>query len=281
MRGEYSIDKRKILKGLIAAPVAILAIAYAGGYISQFLRNYALWQEAGGYPGDGTAPEMASTNFFTCLGSVFNFPYGLIGIGACVVLLGILLIMVMRMGYSDTGEYDQDRNFTYSAKGTYGTSGWMSRKEMASVLQQVADLRKHKGIVLGMLDGKALCVPEKSTLNRNLAVYGASGSKKTRAFCMNRILQAVVCGESLIISDPKSELYEKSSSYLRSKGYIVKVFNLVSPENSDSWNCLAEVEGQELMAQLFVDVIIKNTSGGKGDHFWDSAEMNLLKALVL
>ena len=52
--------------------------------------------------------------------------------------------------------------------------------------------------------------------------------------------------------------------------------------NSDSWNCLSEVEGQELMAQLFVDVIIKNTnSTGKGDHFWDSCEMNLLKALVL
>ena len=63
---------------------------------------------------------------------------------------------------------------------------------------------------------------------------------------------------------------------------MVKVFNLVNPENSDSWNCLAEVEGQELMAQLFVDVIIRNTKGdSKGDHFWDSAEMNLLKALVL
>ena len=60
------------------------------------------------------------------------------------------------------------------------------------------------------------------------------------------------------------------------------MFNLVLPENSDSWNCLSEVEGQELMAQLFVDVIIKNTnSTGKGDHFWDSCEMNLLKALVL
>ena len=56
----------------------------------------------------------------------------------------------------------------------------------------------------------------------------------------------------------------------------------MNPENSDSWNCLAEIEGQELMAQLFVDVIIKNTANGnKGDHFWDSAEMNLLKALVL
>lgn len=190
--------------------------------------------------------------------------------------------MVMRIGYSDTGEYDEDRNFTYSAKGTYGTSGWMSRKEMAGVLELVADLHRYQGIVLGMLERKAVCVPEKTRLNSNLAVYGASGSMKTRSFCMNRILQGVSRGESLVICDPKSELYEKTSEYLRDKGYTVRVFNLVSPENSDSWNCLCEVEGQELMAQLFVDVIIKNTTGGgKGDHFWDSAEMNLLKALVL
>lgn len=188
----------------------------------------------------------------------------------------------MRIGYSDTGEYDGDRNFTYSAKGTYGTSGWMSRKEMSGFLELVADLRRYQGIVLGMLERKAVCVPEKTRLNSNLAVYGASGSMKTRSFCMNRILQGVSRGESLVICDPKSELYEKSSEYLRDKGYTVRVFNLVNPENSDSWNCLCEVEGQELMAQLFVDVIIKNTTGGgKGDHFWDSAEMNLLKALVL
>ena len=194
----------------------------------------------------------------------------------------MLLLLVMRIGYSDTGEYDEDRNFTYSAKGTYGTSGWMSRKEMAGVLELVADLHRYRGIVLGMLDKKAVCVPEKTRLNSNLAVYGASGSMKTRSFCMNRILQGVSRGESLVICDPKSELYEKSSEYLRDKGYTVRVFNLVNPENSDSWNCLSEVEGQELMAQLFVDVIIKNTTGGgKGDHFWDSAEMNLLKALVL
>ena len=196
--------------------------------------------------------------------------------------MAVLLLFVMRIGYSDTGEYDGDRNFTYSAKGTYGTSGWMSRKEMSGVLELVADLRRYQGIVLGMLERKAVCVPEKTRLNSNLAVYGASGSMKTRSFCMNRILQGVSRGESLVICDPKSELYEKSSEYLRNKGYTVRVFNLVNPENSDSWNCLCEVEGQELMAQLFVDVIIKNTTGGgKGDHFWDSAEMNLLKALVL
>ena len=73
----------------------------------------------------------------------------------------------------------------------------------------------------------------------------------------------------------------KSSAYLRDQGYTVKVFNLVTPAASDSWNCLSEIEGQELMAQLFCDVIIKNTGSERGDHFWDSAELNLLKALVL
>lgn len=244
--------------------------------------NYASWQQGGGIPGDGTSPVMASPHFFTCLTSVFWPPYGVYGVLICIGLLAILIVMIMRMGYSEDGDYDRDRNFTYSAKGTYGTSGWMTRKEMAGVLDLVSDLRNHHGTILGLLDGKAVCVPEETRLNANIAVYGASGSMKTRSFCMNRILQSASKGESLIICDPKSELYEKSSEYLRDKGYCVRVFNLVSPENSDSWCCLAEIDGQELMAQLFVEVIIKNTlNGGKGDHFWDSAEMNLLKALVL
>ena len=267
---------------MIAAPLAVLAILYAGGYLAQFIGNYAVWQQGGGIPGDGTSPVMPTPDFFTCLTLVFRPPYGVYGVLICIGLFAILLIMVMRLGYSEDGEYDKDRNFTYSTKGTYGTSGWMNREEMDGVLELVSDLRGHPGTILGMLNNRAVCVPKETRLNRNMAVYGASGSMKTRSFCMNRILQSVACGESLIICDPKSELYEKSSEYLRDKGYIVRVFNLVSAENSDSWNCLCEIDGQELMAQLFVDVIIKNTTAnGKGDHFWDSAEMNLLKALVL
>ena len=68
---------------------------------------------------------------------------------------------------------------------------------------------------------------------------------------------------------------------MREQEYTVRVFNLVSPEHSDSWACLSEIKGDELMTQLFCDVIIKNTGDERGDHFWDSAEMNLLKALVL
>ena len=156
---------------LIAAPFAILAILYAGGFLAQLLGNYATWKQGGGIPGDGTSPLAASPDFLLCLSSVLRPPYGVYGILICIGLLAVLLIMVMRMGYGDADEYDEDRNFSYSAKGTYGTSGWMSRKEMSGVLDLVPDLRKHKGIVLGMLDGKAVCIPEDTRINGNLAVY--------------------------------------------------------------------------------------------------------------
>ena len=231
--------------------------------------------------GDGTSPQMPTFAIGECFRAMFTMPYGIIGIAICVLVLGLLVFMVMRMGFGDKGEYDRNRNLIYSNKGTYGTAGFMPEKEISEVLDVVGDVRKHTGTILGKLNGKAICVPKETRLNANIAVYGASGSMKTRAFCINRILQSAARGESLIITDPKSELYEKTSEYLRSKGYVVKVFNLVSPESSDSWNCLCEIEGDELMAQLFCDVIIKNTGSERGDHFWDNAEMNLLKALVL
>lgn len=201
--------------------------------------------------------------------------------GICAAVIALLIFMVMRMGYSDTGEYDRERNLIYSSKGTYGTAGFMGKKEVREVLDLVPNIRRHPGTILGELEGEIVCVPLKTRFNGNLAVYGASGSKKTRAFCVNMILQSAARKSSLVICDPKSELYEKTSAYLREQGYTVKVFNLVTPAASDSWNCLSEINGQELLAQLFCDVIIKNTGSERGDHFWDSAEMNLLKALVL
>ncbi len=278
-----SKHKRQIAAFLTIPPV-IFALLYGGGYIAQFLYNYTLWQEQSGSPGVPSTPQMPSFSLDACFCAVFTFPYGIIGLGVCLGLLLILLLMVMRMGYSDTGEYDKDRNFIYSRKGTYGTSGFMGEKEANEIFLLTSSLKNKTGTIFGILDGRFVCMPPDSMLNKNVAVYGASGSMKTRAYCINRILQAANAPaeqqESLVICDPKSELYERTSEYLR-KTHVVKVFNLVTPENSDSWNCLAEIEGDELMAQRFCDVIIKNTGSERGDHFWDASELNLLKALVL
>ena len=44
---------------------------------------------------------------------------------------------------------------------------------------------------------------------------------------------------------------------------------------------MSDLGDDSLMAQVLTNVIIGNTSSGKGDHFWDNGEANLLKALVL
>ena len=266
---------------MLSLPIVTTALLYGSGYIAQFVRNYRLWQAGGGTLYSGTSPKLPDPAFFQCLLSVFHFPDGLYGLAICSGLLALLVFSVIRMGRNDAGEYDKTRNLVYSDKGTYGTAGFMSRQEMKEILDLVSDIRKHPGIILGELDGQVVCIPEKTRFNKNMAVYGASGSKKTRAFCVNMILQCVAQKSSIIVTDPKSELYEKTSEYLRGQGYTVRVFNLVTPSASDSWNCLSEIQGQELMAQLFCDIIIKNTGSERGDHFWDNAELNLLKALVL
>lgn len=147
-------------------------------------------------------------SFSACCEALFS-KSGFIGVGLCLLLLGLLIVMVMRMGYSDVGEYDAERNLTYSNKGTYGTAGFMEKAEMKGVLDLVSDIRKHSGVILGKLDNQVVCIPENSRLNGNIAVFGASGSMKTRAYCINRILQSASEAhnghkESLIITDPKS-----------------------------------------------------------------------------
>ena len=137
----------------------------------------------------------------------------------------------MRMGLDRNGSTaDRDRNLDYSIKGTYGTSGFMTPAEMHQVLDLVDNVKKTKGPILGRIGNKALCLPENTRINSNVAVYGASGSMKSRAYVRNAVFQCVARGESLILTDTKSELYEDLAVYLENNGYTVRVFNLVSPE---------------------------------------------------
>jgi len=215
--------------------------------------------------------------------ALLNTPYNLYGLVVVAVFAGLTVIFLMKNS-SVNGVMDNERNLVYSNKGTYGTAGWMTETELYKELEVTNDLKRCRGTILGELDGNAVCVPENTMMNRNVAVYGAAGSMKSRAYVRNMVFQCVRRGESLIITDPKSELYSSMAEYLRDSGYVVKVFNLISPENSDSWNCLREIEGdnQELMAQIFCDVVIRNTLlNGKMDPFWDSGAIALLKALCL
>ncbi len=274
------MKQNKILIILPLSVVIILLILYSGGYISQFIVGYNQWQLAGGFEQSGAYPTFPSANIKDCFQALFVIPQGIYGVLTVLGLFAVLFLMIMKLGFGEKGEYDRERNLIYSPKGTYGTAGFMTDDEMKQVLK-ISKAGNTDGIILGQIESGVVSLPIDTRMNKNIAVYGASGSMKSRAFARNAIFQAIKRGESIIITDPKSELYEDVSSYLKKEGYTVKVFNLVNIENSDSWNCLLEIEGSELMAQVLSDVIIKNTGSEKGDHFWDNSELNLLKALVI
>lgn len=271
--------KKKITTAISLA-VVIPVLLYVAGIISQFIINTKAWEAAGSNYGQAPAlPSLSPVDAFLAL---FNFPYGLISIAGVLVAVALICIFGLRLGWGATGTTDRERNLTISSAGSYGTASFMSDRDAASCFD-LTTIAKTDLDVLGMTyDGrKVITLPRNTRLNANLAICGASGTGKSRSVSRNLILQAARRGESVIVTDPKSELYESMSQYLRDQGYTVRILNLINMDHSDSWNCLGEVGNSELMAQTFADVVLSNTSGDSKDAFWYNAELNLLKALVL
>ena len=224
----------------------------------------------------------ASLNPISCLATAMFSLQGWKTTLFVLLLFAALGAMIVFQGKQDTlAGTDTERNFRYSSLGTYGTAGYMPDRERSHVLKEDRQIRDVDGIILGqdLKRDTIISLPKDSRLNRNIAVCGSQGSMKSRAFARNMILQCVRRGESMFLTDPKSELYEDTAAYLKEQGYTVRQWNLISLDHSDAWDCLAEIDGGGLI-DTFVDVVIRNTTD-KFDHFYDNTEMDLLKALCL
>ena len=270
-------DKRRLIGIILAAVIGLLALLYLGGVLSQVFTNYSVWMSTGGLTGQAMMKPV-NMNPLVCIPLAFT-GNGLKGILGIAVISGIIYLMYRLYNRFD-GKQRDPRGFTKSDSGIYGTANWMDEKEMQEVLE-ISPVGSAEGTILGEYKGKAVCMPKDTRLNRHIAIFGASGTMKSRAIIRNALFQIIKRGESVILTDSKSEMYTDTSELFRQAGYDVKVFNLVNPEHGDSWNCMSDLNGDTLMAQVLTNVIIGNTSSGKGDHFWDNGEGNLLKALIL
>lgn len=205
----------------------------------------------------------------------------------------LLLCLITKKGYIwfSGYKYTRDpRGFDILPDATHGSSGFMSQKEMVPVLN-IESVAATEGTVIGKLRehpdddakySKYLSIKKGIGLSDHTIVFGATGSGKSRGYVIPFIFQAVKRNESIIIVDPKGELYEKTSEYMRSEGgYTTKIFNLLDPENSDGWNSFADIESNPNLVDSIAEVIIKNTSNtSERQDFWEKAEKNLLQALM-
>ena len=218
-------------------------------------------------------------------------PFTLIGLGLTAALL-VLACLLTRRGFNWLSGYHpvhDKRGFDILPDGTHGTSRFMKPEEMKAVLE-TGRLDDLTGTIYGKhrddpLDDNRFSLyiasSSKSGLAGNMLVIGAPGTGKSWGFVRPMIFQCVKRRESMILTDPKAELYESTAGYLADMGYEVRVFNLLEMEHSDRWNCIGEADYDERLIPIIASTIINNTSSEKeaGD-FWAKAELNLLTALL-
>ena len=209
---------------------------------------------------------------------------------ACAITFVIIRFSVNNTDLNATKEVD-DRGVATSMAGTYGTARWMNETE-AKKVYEVGPVENVTGTILGQFtqDGEeVIALPFEPTGNRNLILIGPPGSGKSFGYVRTAVFQSIVRGESVVVTDPKGEIHNDMRKLLESRGYKVKVFNLINLDLSNAWDCVQEIydpitgniDDQRVIT--FCKTVIANTGGGansKGDPFWESSEENLFRVAV-
>lgn len=209
---------------------------------------------------------------------------------ACAITFIIIRFSVNNADLNATKEVD-DRGVATSMAGTYGTACWMNETE-AKKVYEVGPVENVTGTILGQFtqDGEeVIALPFEPTGNRNLILIGPPGSGKSFGYVRTAVFQSIVRGESVVVTDPKGEIHNDMRKLLESRGYKVKVFNLINLDLSNAWDCVQEIydpitgniDDQRVIT--FCKTVIANTGGGansKGDPFWESSEENLFRVAV-
>ena len=115
--------------------------------------------------------------------------------------------------------------------------------------------------------------------NLNVLVCGGSGAGKTRFYCKPNIMQG---NTSYVILDPKGEILRDTGKLLESKGYEIKVLDLINMGKSHCYNPFVYIHSDNDVQKLVNNLFKSTTPKGaqSQDPFWDTAASMLLKALI-
>ena len=210
---------------------------------------------------------------------LYLFAYGI------MTLVLIKFIFNFRASFKDISE------------GQKGTSRFTTMEEIKEQYKSVYEVeteeeRKQggysgKGGVIISRDKDILFIDDSPTNNMTI---GTSRSGKGELFVFPTIDLYSRAEEkaSLIVNDPKAELYGASKEILEARGYRVEVLNLINPLNSMSYNPLQLVidayekkdysTAQSLCKTLTHMLYYKPDTK---DPFWQNSAMSLVNALIL
>ncbi len=182
-------------------------------------------------------------------------------------------------------------------QGQHGTARWQTQKEFQKNFKSnelpIKDNEKYEakkgGLVVGYSRDKK---NEKIYFvddNIHSLTVGATRSGKTRSVVLQTIGNLALAGESMILSDPKGELFEYTSPYLESKGYKVITLDFKNPMKSNRYNYLQPVidavnNNDFRKAEEYAWDITNSLVGDENSHsekIWRDGEMSVIAGAIM
>ena len=206
-------------------------------------------------------------------------------------LFGIALAII----FSSVSSYIFDRdksgkNFlNIGEKDEKGYSRWTKEKEMKKeygVVHIVSTDQTVEGAGVPLInDGKNLWVDDSYY---HSLIIGSTGSGKSESVVKPMVNTLAKKGESMVINDPKGELYRYCGDYLRSQDYNIIVLNFREPARGNSWNPLAmpyyyykngnKDKAIELIKDIGSNILVDPKNK---DPFWEQTAADYFCALAL
>jgi len=186
--------------------------------------------------------------------------------------------------------FEREKGFGITTdKKDKGYSRWAKEKEIKEELE-VVQIQQKSSKVAGVpliLNDNEMWVDNGEY---HSLVIGATGSGKTQTVILPMVHSLAKAKESMIITDPKGEIYEKTSNMLRARGYQVLILNFRDPQNGSAWNPMTlpyemyKEGNQDKAIELLDDLalnILYDDSNKNADPFWEKTSADYFSGVAL
>lgn len=152
-------------------------------------------------------------------------------------------------------------------------NGMMHKQDEAKIFKY-----NNKGV---LLDGKNKRLSIKDSCN-HLAVVSRTGGGKTTSYVLPNIYKLANDNCSIVLTDLSGEIYEKTSGYLKSKGFKVYILDPLDLKSSCRFNPLYYATSPSKIDKVAEILISSNQAGSiSGDSkFWHDGGKSLLSMII-
>ncbi len=167
-------------------------------------------------------------------------------------------------------------------------SRWTTKEEITTRLEKIniQDKVEKSGLPI-MYDKGNLYIDSKESHN---LIIGSTGSGKTQTIILPMLKLSMKAKESIIIHDPKGELYEKVAQSLKKENYNVLVLDFDDSRYGNNWNPLSIVSklyndnNKDKALDLIEDIgyyLFTDNNTKEIDPFWTNSTINYFTGLAL